>query len=212
MDKENLNTKTALILASGPIFAEKGLEGASVRAIAKAADANVASVNYHFGTKENLYLEAFKYVVGEVHTEYLHEAWNLMPLEERLPENIIRMIKKNLRDCFDCFFRKNHPLWFYILLHREMCNPGKAFMCLKKNVIEPVHQAAREIFAIMKPDAGKWEADVWIMTMHGFLLFTATTMNANRTLYGWETGGWPEDYLEQVITTSTKSAMAMISQ
>jgi len=48
------DTKTALLDAAGHLFAERGVAGASLRAITTAADANLASVNYHFGSKQGL--------------------------------------------------------------------------------------------------------------------------------------------------------------
>ena len=48
-------TARALILAARRAFAEKGFAGASVRDIARAANANPALIRYHFGSKEGLY-------------------------------------------------------------------------------------------------------------------------------------------------------------
>lgn len=39
------------------LFANQGFEGTSVREIAKGAEVNIASVNYHFTNKENLFNE-----------------------------------------------------------------------------------------------------------------------------------------------------------
>src|SRR5689334_6495275 len=52
------DTKTRLLEAAGEEFAEKGFEGATVRSICARASANLAAVNYHFGDKEQLYLQA----------------------------------------------------------------------------------------------------------------------------------------------------------
>lgn len=52
-------TRVALLNAAEQLFAERGLEGASVRDITKAAKANLGAVNYHFGTKDGLILAVF---------------------------------------------------------------------------------------------------------------------------------------------------------
>ena len=51
-------TKARLLEAAGEEFAEKGFEGATIRSIIERARANIAAVNYHFGDKERLYIQA----------------------------------------------------------------------------------------------------------------------------------------------------------
>ncbi len=52
-------TRRRLLDAAERLFAEKGFDGASVREITTSAGCNLAAVNYHFGSKENLYREVF---------------------------------------------------------------------------------------------------------------------------------------------------------
>lgn len=49
------------------LFAEKGYEGASLRAIADAAGVNIAMISYYFGGKRGLYEEAFTSQLGALH-------------------------------------------------------------------------------------------------------------------------------------------------
>ncbi|MGB3562325.1 MAG: TetR/AcrR family transcriptional regulator [Thermoanaerobaculia bacterium] len=48
------DTKNELLEAAERLFAERGIARSSLRAITREAGANVASVNYHFGSKEGL--------------------------------------------------------------------------------------------------------------------------------------------------------------
>ena len=54
------NTKQHLLEAAGEVFAEKGFRDATIADICEKADANIAAVNYHFGGKEALYVEAWR--------------------------------------------------------------------------------------------------------------------------------------------------------
>lgn len=51
------DTKVKIMEAARVLFADHGFEGTSVRDIAKKAEVNVASLNYHFSSKEKLFLE-----------------------------------------------------------------------------------------------------------------------------------------------------------
>ena len=52
--------KKLLLETAELLFSDSGYSGTSIRDIAKRAGVNVALVNYHFGSKENLYLTIFK--------------------------------------------------------------------------------------------------------------------------------------------------------
>lgn len=56
-DSGATDTKTRILDAAGRLFAEKGLEGVSLRAVTAEAGVNLAAVNYHFGSKEALLRE-----------------------------------------------------------------------------------------------------------------------------------------------------------
>lgn len=48
-------TRDKILAVASELFAKFGFSGASVRDIAATCDVNVASINYHFGSKHNLY-------------------------------------------------------------------------------------------------------------------------------------------------------------
>ncbi len=48
-------TKERILDAAEALFMEHGFEATSLRSITAAADVNLAAVNYHFGSKEELF-------------------------------------------------------------------------------------------------------------------------------------------------------------
>lgn len=52
-------TRQALLDAAEELFAEHGIDGASLRSITRRAGANVAAIHYYFGSKEGLVQEVF---------------------------------------------------------------------------------------------------------------------------------------------------------
>lgn len=57
----NDNTRDQILNAAEKLFSVEGFHGTSVRAITNEAGVNVASVNYHFGSKEALLEALFEY-------------------------------------------------------------------------------------------------------------------------------------------------------
>ena len=57
-------TRQRLIEAALDVFGHLGFEGASTRQIAKEADANLAAIVYHFGSKEALHVAVAEHIVG----------------------------------------------------------------------------------------------------------------------------------------------------
>lgn len=57
MNTEELTTKEKILQTAHKLFSEKGFSAVGVREIAKAAEVNVAAINYHFGNKDKLYAE-----------------------------------------------------------------------------------------------------------------------------------------------------------
>ena len=74
LNKTALNsTRDRLIEVSGELFAERGFDSVSLRMITESANANLAAVNYHFGSKEELILAVVEDIVGPVNEKRLEQ-------------------------------------------------------------------------------------------------------------------------------------------
>ena len=58
---DGLETRRRVLDAAGRVFAARGFRDATVADICRSAGANVAAVNYHFGSKRKLYVEAWRH-------------------------------------------------------------------------------------------------------------------------------------------------------
>jgi AcrR family transcriptional regulator len=58
MVDEKESTKEKILNTAHKLFADHGFDGASIRDIATAAEVNVASINYYFNSKENLFQQS----------------------------------------------------------------------------------------------------------------------------------------------------------
>jgi TetR/AcrR family transcriptional regulator, regulator of cefoperazone and chloramphenicol sensitivity len=137
-------TKVRLLEAAGEEFACNGFESARIRRICERAGANLAAVNYHFGDKNQLYVDA---VVAAhqcgINVEADDEESSLAPAEQ-------------LR-CFVHHFL-NHVLalnqvddWRHRLLLREMMHPTSASDVLIRESIRPKFERLQAILRQLLP-------------------------------------------------------------
>jgi AcrR family transcriptional regulator len=131
MATNELDTKRDRIIdAAGEMFAERGFDATTVRDICQAADANVAAVNYYYGDKQRLYIEA----VVRAHRWRMDRVklpdWGAEPAPE-----------KKLADFIQTFIRRVRTgpgdTWHTRLIMREIANPSAACAELVQSSIRP---------------------------------------------------------------------------
>lgn len=83
-DRRPDDTRAALVAAARALFAERGYDGASVRAITSRADANLGAITYHFGSKEELYHEVVASMVRPIRDRIVAVARDEAPPLDRL--------------------------------------------------------------------------------------------------------------------------------
>ena len=84
------STRERLLNVAEQRFGEGGYEGTSLRAITVAAAANIAAVNYHFGSKEALLRAAVARAMAPVNTERRRRLDQLEATALPTPEQLIR--------------------------------------------------------------------------------------------------------------------------
>jgi len=65
------DTRGRILDAAELLFAERGFDGTSLRALTTEAQVNLASVHYHFGNKQGLFAAVFERRIGPVNEERL---------------------------------------------------------------------------------------------------------------------------------------------
>ena len=125
--------KRRILSAAGPIFASKGYRDATVRDISQAADVNLASINYYYGDKQNLYFETVKSARDQRFTDI--PAFNFA-LKADPAENLGDFVQHFLRRLLPS---ESEP-WQAKLLLREFINPSDSCRDLIMEIIQPVFQ------------------------------------------------------------------------
>ena len=124
-------TKVRLLEAACAIFSEKGYRDATVAEICEAADANIASVNYHFGSKEALYDAVW------------HHAFRLaseaFPIDGQLPPDpwLYDYLYSFAYALLHRVFSETETGWFTMLLYRETASPTLALDRIATEALRP---------------------------------------------------------------------------
>jgi AcrR family transcriptional regulator len=124
-----LEPRQRLLEAAEDLFAQRGFDGATVREICDRAGMNVAAVNYHFGDKQALFVEAVKSAYACA-TAGLPPTWPPgTPPVEKL-RTFIRMMATAM----------NGPVRpsALQLMMREMANPSPAVVALVEQYTRPM--------------------------------------------------------------------------
>jgi AcrR family transcriptional regulator len=164
-DNDLDTTRDRILEAAGQIFAERGFESTTVRDICQAAGANVAAVNYYFGDKERLYVEA----VVRAHKWRLDQA-QLPDWDENTPA------RQKLADFIATFFRRvlggPEDTWRTRLVMREIMQPSRACAEIAESNIRPQFEILQSILRELLPaDVQEEELHLTAFSIVGQCLF-----------------------------------------
>ncbi len=138
------DTRERLLLSAGHVFAEKGFQSATIREISQKAEANVAAINYHFGDKERLYIEAVKMA---------HKCrGDAFPLPEWAPGTPTAVrLAHFIENLLERMLGEGEAEWHHLLLMREMMQPTEAVAELIRDTIRPHFEILLSILAEVMP-------------------------------------------------------------
>lgn len=178
------STKELLLVTAGKLFAKLGYDGVSTRMITDRAGLKLSSIHYHFGGKENLYLEAFSYAKSRgVGTNFL-DVVNENPSLMSSPEGQAEVIRSTVFRRFHDYFKPERPFWEIQILVREITNPSTALPVLVEKVFKPDIDAAESFYRLIRPEASDNEVSAWIDMFHGQFVFYSMTREPMRLLRG----------------------------
>jgi AcrR family transcriptional regulator len=135
----SLTTKERIFEVAGPVFAEKGFQGATVRELCVKASVNVASINYYFGDKFNLYSELVRHAQQKCEAQHPLPSWDSSTTPERRLLDLVRTLLNQLSVACQA------P-WEVQLLMREVLEPtpgslpvaGEYFSGFFKRMLETI--------------------------------------------------------------------------
>ena len=161
------STKGALLQAAAPIFARNGYALARIRDIATSAGTNVAAVNYHFGSKEGLYISVLRRLISQ--------AIDRFPLagppgaaqagpEQRFAMGVDSLIRR--------FTSAVSVDILAEIMVREMAHPTTALDQIVQELIKPqFHQMSGIVAELLGPAARQRDIETASFSVAGQCLF-----------------------------------------
>jgi AcrR family transcriptional regulator len=138
------STRDQTLLTAGHVFAEQGFQQTTVREICARAGVNLASVNYYFGDKETLYLEAVQMAHRSLAGEIPLPAWSAeVAPQERLVDFVRTLLTRMIGG--------DGLPWQSRLLMREVLNPSHACGKLVEEYFRPHFELLLEILDQLLP-------------------------------------------------------------
>jgi AcrR family transcriptional regulator len=196
-------TKARLLEAAGAEFAEKGFEAARVRAICNRAEANLAAVNYHFGDKERLYVEA----VLEAHRcgcAQIPES----AFESAAPPEQLRLYVHHFLSHVVAIDKTG---WRHALLLREMLVPTAALDLLVRDAIRPRFERLQGILRRICPEADERRLNALSFSVIGQCLHYKMASAVTQRLIGPDAyAAMDLDFLTDHITSFCLAALGVI--
>ncbi len=162
------DTRDRILLAARKLFADNGFEATSVRDITAEAECNVASVNYHFGGKDKLYLESFRSMLGTLRDRRIEVMGELIA---RDPVPTLEEFVAGLAQVFlDPLVESSEGRLFLDFVSREMIAPRLPEGVFLTEFIDPLMERAVAALTKIGPSMDERTACLCTMSLVGQLL------------------------------------------
>ncbi len=152
-------TRRHLLEAACEVFGKKGFRAATIAEICRKAGANTAAANYHFRSKEALYVESWRFAFEQSSKTYPPDGGVApeAPVEDRLRGRILSIIK--------CII---DPQSYYLdIVHKEMANPTGLLISVIKEAKKPLFQDfAAIVRELMGQPATETQVNLCLMSIN----------------------------------------------
>ena len=145
-------------------FGLNGLEGASTRKIAAAADTAMSSITYHYGGKEGLYLAAADHIAAQM-GEYMASALDL----DQMPTTPgdARAAIHGILGAFAAKMASDQNSDWSLFIVREQMNPTEAFERIYGGLMGQMMERLVELVCVATGRRDAWTAQVAAITLFG---------------------------------------------
>ena len=143
-------TRERILDEAETLFAYGGYHAVSVREITKAAECNLAAVNYHFGSKQNLYLEVFR-LRWLPRASRVHKSFRESLQDNRNP-SAAAVVQSLARAFLEGPMTDEERIRHHQLIFGELAQPTEAFELVAGQVLQPLFNNLLADLRAVMPD------------------------------------------------------------
>jgi len=201
------DTRERLLDAAERIFAERGFEGASMRAVTQAAGASVSAANYHFGSKEALLRETLLRRVGPLNERRLARLDALEEKADGRPLEIETIVEAFLRPVFEEHVASvDATNRFRQVAARIYSDPPGVVATMKRELFGPIVTRFVSALSAALPKKSREEIELGFQLTVGVMVhvisghLVTTPLSEDGGCECWTSRLSDESVLEQMIT------------
>jgi AcrR family transcriptional regulator len=181
MPSSTAETRERVLAAASDLFATHGFHGTKMRDIAQRAKVNLAAANYHFGSKEDLYLDVLREQFARINEVLVERGAVLRDGLDR--EQLVRLLRERVAAMLELLIGPP-PGLHGTLMMREMLDPSEALPVIVDRFIVPHRDAMREIIARLVPELDPEAVERCVYSIVGQVFFYRTHLPVFLSLEG----------------------------
>lgn len=198
MADNKTSTRQLLLETAGKLFAAHGFAGTSVKMIAEKSQQNIAAVNYHFGSKQNLFNEALKFVLEMV--------TKLDPIDKSMGQADIEGEFALFIDEITRFLLSPQtPRWYGELMVRAALDSSGGLEQDSLAILSPEFDYLENLASRYDKTIGRSAARRWAYSVVGQIFFYV--LGRNMILLANGTASYSQEYIDAVARQVKESSL-----
>lgn len=144
----SLETRERLLQTALAAFGQRDYDGVSTREIVESAEANIAAISYHFGSKHGLYLATVEYLAERMHQQMAERLAAIQQTVDLTGQAACAdMLCDLLNDFLDQLLDDNLGKSAPGIIFREQHQPTDAYEILYRTLLQPIHDTLTALVA-----------------------------------------------------------------
>lgn len=161
------DVRNRLLDASEKLFSEHGFADTSVRDITAKANCNVAAVNYHFGSKDKLYIEMFRRHMEKVFAKHKANIEKVMSSANPTLEKLLETIAET---ALEALAGADERIPMLKLMVRESLNPQLKEKLISLDILKDFLSQICEALMRLFPKLTQRQAMLCVYAIEGMVM------------------------------------------